>query len=142
MAHFAKIENNTVTEVTVIDNSSINNQEFPASEMLGQHYLHSLGMHGTWLQTSYNGTFRKNYAGIGYSYNPTLDAFIRPKPHSSWVLDTVTCEWNPPVAMPTDGKRYIWNESATIWQEYDIAGPITTVERVDISIPEQLPPLP
>jgi hypothetical protein len=142
MAHFAKIENNIVTQVTVIDNSSIDNQEFPISEMLGQHYLHSLGMLGTWLQTSYNRKFRKNYAGVGHSYDPVLDAFIRPSPFPSWILDTVTCEWNPPVAMPADDKRYIWNESTRVWQEYDIAEPITTVEQVDISIPEQLPPPP
>jgi hypothetical protein len=82
---------------------------------------------GDWIQTSYNtrggqhtlgGTpLRKNYAGIGYTYNAQLDAFIPPKPYASWVLDEETCLWNAPVARPTDG-RYKWNEDSLMWEEY------------------------
>lgn len=82
---------------------------------------------GAWVQTSYNtrggvhangGTpLRKNYAGIGYSYDAARDAFIPPQPFASWVLDDATCLWNAPVAMPTDGKAYEWDEATTSWKE-------------------------
>jgi hypothetical protein len=85
---------------------------------------------GEWIQTSYNthggvhlqgGTpLRKNFAGIGYTYNATEDCFVPPKPYTSWTLDTNTCLWQPPIAMPTDGKMYRWNETAQAWDE--IAG--------------------
>jgi len=121
MAHFAEInENNIVTRVLVVEDDQENRgQDFLAED---------LGLGGTWLKTSYNthrgvhllaGTpFRKNYAGIGYSYNPTLDAFIPPKVFASWVLDEDTCDWNPPITIPVEeGKRYIWNEDIVNWQE-------------------------
>ncbi len=72
---------------------------------------------GTWKQTSYNGNIRKNYAGIGYTYDETLDAFIAPKPFNSWVLDETTAQWKAPVDMPTDDKRYSWNEETLTWTE-------------------------
>jgi hypothetical protein len=125
MAHFAEIdENNIVTRVLVVgDDQEDRGQEFLADD---------LDLGGTWLKTSYNtqggvhtlgGTpFRKNYAGIGYSYDETLDAFIPPKPFPSWILDEDTCGWNPPVAYPTvdpeDPIMYIWDEDTTSWVEF------------------------
>ena len=70
-----------------------------------------------WVQTSYNANFRKNYAGLGYTYDKIRDAFIPPKPFPSWVLDEETCNWDSPVPMPMDGKMYTWNEETTNWVE-------------------------
>ena len=103
MAHFAKLNNNTVTEVIVAEKNFIN------SGKVGDEFL--------WLQTSYNGNFRKNYAGIGFTYDKTKDAFIPPKPFPSWTLVDATCQWTAPVAYPTDGKVYEWNEDTTNWTE-------------------------
>jgi hypothetical protein len=72
-------------------------------------------------RTSYNGNIRKNYAGIGYSYDAERDAFIPPKPFDSWILDEETCRWEAPVAYPTDGFTYIWNESETDWELQDFS---------------------
>jgi hypothetical protein len=115
MAHFAKVQNGLVTQVivaepeffeTFVDNSP-----------------------GEWIQTSYNtyggvhktgGTpLRKNYAGIGFTYDKILNAFIPPKPFASWVLDEETCLWNAPVARPTDDKSYSWNEDTLSWIEIE-----------------------
>jgi hypothetical protein len=110
MAHFAKVENGIVTQVIVAEQDFINSG--------------AVGNAADWVQTSYNThagqhpegrPLRKNYAGIGYSYDAGRDAFIPPKPHNSWVLDEDTCLWNAPVAYPTDGNRYEWNESTTSW---------------------------
>ena len=112
MAHFAKVENNVVTQVIVIDQETLNSGNW--------------GDPGQWIQTSYNTyggqhpegrPLRKNYAGIGYSYDAQRDAFIPPKPFASWVLDEATCLWNAPVAMPGDGKMYTWDEATTTWIE-------------------------
>jgi hypothetical protein len=113
MAHFAKVVDGTVTQVIVAEPEFF--ETFVDSSP------------GEWIQTSYNtrggehtlgGTpLRKNYAGIGYTYDRTRDAFIPPKPYASWVLDEDTCLWNSPVAMPTDGKRYTWDEATTSWIE-------------------------
>jgi len=125
MAHFAKLdENNIVTEVTVINNSVLNDNG-TESEAKGIEFLKSLfGSDINWKQTSYNtvgnehflgGTpFRKNYAGIGYTYDAVKDAFISPKPYPSWTLNETTCVWDPPVAHPNDGP-YSWNESTQSW---------------------------
>lgn len=78
MAHFAKVNNNIVTDVIVVANSDCDNLEFPESEPVGQAYIASLGIEGEWLQTSYSGSFRGCYAGIGYTYNPALDQFEPP----------------------------------------------------------------
>jgi hypothetical protein len=109
MAHFAEIDNNnTVVRVLVIPDNA---------EDRGQDYLaNDLGLGGTWVQTSYNSRIRKNYAGEGFSYDEDLDAFIAPKPFESWVLDEATCQWNAPVAYPTDGLMYQWNEDNTDWE--------------------------
>ena len=121
MAHFAEIdENNIVTRVLVVgDDQEDRGQEFLADD---------LGLGGIWKKTSYNtqggvhtlgGTpFRKNYAGIGYSYDETLDAFIPPKPYASWLLNEETCNWEAPVEMPVEeGKFYTWNEETVSWDE-------------------------
>ena len=119
MAHFAKLnENNLIQQVIVVHNNEllINGVE---SEAKGIEFCQSL-LGGVWLQTSYNGNMRKNYAGIGYTYDSTRNAFIAPKPFASWVLDEATCRWNAPVAYPTDDKRYTWNEATTSWVEATI----------------------
>ena len=113
MSHFAKIENGLVTTVIVAEQEFVDGQE------------------GIWVQTSYNtrggkhygqdgnedsGTaLRKNYAGIGYVYDSTRDAFYLPEPYPSWTLDEATCRWEPPVAYPNDGESYGWNEETTAW---------------------------
>ncbi len=103
MAHFAKIENNVVTEVIVAE------QDFINSGLVGDAFL--------WFQTSYSGTFRKNYAGVGYTYDSTRDAFIEPQPYNSWTLNEDTCLWEAPTLHPTDGLMYAWNEDTTTWIE-------------------------
>ena len=93
MATFAQINNDLVEDVIVIANTDCDDLPFPASEPVGQAYIASLGITGEWLQTSYNGNIRKNYAGIGYSYWPDLDAFVAPKCHDEAVLDEGVCQW-------------------------------------------------
>ena len=116
MAHFAKLdENNIVLEVNVVNNSDIDNLPFPQSEPIGIAYLYAWGSYTNWKQTSYNGNFRKNYAGMGYFYDATLDAFIAPKPYSSWILNEETCLWNAPTPMPTEGGPFTWNEETFSW---------------------------
>ncbi len=109
MAHFAEIdENNLVTRVLVIPDNA---------EDRGQDYLaNDLGLGGTWIQTSYNNNIRKNYAGIGFTYDSGRDAFIAPKPFESWVIDEETCRWEAPVPYPTDGVIYSWNEENQDWE--------------------------
>jgi hypothetical protein len=83
-------------------------------ESIGAEFCRNL-LGGTWKQTSYNANFRKNYAGVGYTYDSERDAFVPPKPFASWVLDEDTCLWAAPVAYPDDGKVYTWNEDTTSW---------------------------
>jgi len=118
VAHFAKInENNEVVEVIVVNNNDIKNLEFPESESVGQDFLRSIGLDGTWLQTSYNKKFRGNYAGPGFTYDSTLDAFISPKPHDSWVFDEGSYGYKAPVAPPLDSsKMYDWDETSRSWK--------------------------
>ncbi len=122
MAHYAFLdENNVVTEVIVGKDEGEDGIDWE------QHYGEFRGQ--VCKRTSYNtiggihtngGTpFRKNYAGIGYTYNAVRDAFIPPQPYESWVLDDVTCQWTAPVAMPSDGGRYLWNESNQSWEAQD-----------------------
>ena len=109
MSHFAKVEDGIVTEVTVAEQAHVDT------------------LSGTWVQTSYNtkgnvhvlgGTpFRKNYAGKGHTYDSVRDAFYQPQPYASWTLNNTTCKWEAPVAFPTDGKIYEWDESTTNWVE-------------------------
>ena len=115
MAHFAEIGlNNTVLRVIVVNNDDCKDQHGAESEIIGAKFCHDL-LGGVWLQTSYNGNMRKNYAGIGYTYDSTCDAFIPPKPYASWVFDEDTCLWNSPTPMPKDGEQYTWDESTTSW---------------------------
>jgi hypothetical protein len=116
MAHFAQIDENIVTQVIVVANKTIDDLFFPDSEPVGVAFCHSLyGVDTNWKQTSYNANFRKNYAGIGYIYDATLDAFIPPKPYPSWLLNTQTCQWEAPIPYPNDGKNYRWDEPTQSW---------------------------
>lgn len=120
MAHFARIDSQTniVLAVNVVNNYNIEDLPFPESEPVGIEFLIPWNTPGTyWKQTSYNKNFRKNYAGIGYIYDATLDAFIPPQPYPSWILDTNTCIWVAPVPYPEDGKTYFWDESTLSWVE-------------------------
>ncbi len=118
MSHFAKIETGLVTQVIVADQEFID------------------GIDGVWVQTSYNThggihyapngiesdgglALRKNYAGVGYTYDETLDAFIPPKPYDSWLLDEPTCLWESPIPYPNDGNEYFWNEVGQCWDEIE-----------------------
>ena len=110
MSHYAKVENGIVTQVIVAEQDVIDSGLFGSG----------------WVQTSYNThagkhpqntPLRKNYAGVGYTYDANRDAFIPPKPYASWQLNEDTCLWNSPVAMPTDDKKYQWDESTTSWIE-------------------------
>lgn len=124
MAHFAKLGvGNVVERVEVVSN------DIATDEQTGVDFLNNLyGSRDTWKQTSYNtkggvhlleGTpFRKNYACIGGTYDQTKDAFIPPKDFDSWILNETTCLWEPPVAYPSDGKDYEWDESSKSWVEY------------------------
>jgi hypothetical protein len=116
MAHYAQIdENNIVTQVIVIDNKDTADANGVEKEYIGAAFCERL-FGGTWKQTSYNGNIRKNYAGIGYTYNADIDAFVAPKPYASWTLDA-NAQWQAPTAMPTDGKMYSWNEETQTWVE-------------------------
>ena len=118
MAHFAKIGlDNLVTDVLVVANREIMDSTGVEHESIGVEFFKNLTGHETWIQTSYNGTIRKNYAGIGYTYDSQRDAFIAPKPYPSWTLVEETCRWVSPVAYPTDGKIYDWDESTLSWVE-------------------------
>jgi len=117
MAHFAKLdENNVVTQVIVVANKDTADAEGVEKEHIGAAFCERL-LGGVWKQTSYNGNIRKNYAGIGYTYDASRDAFIPLKPFNSWTLNEDTCQWQAPVAMPDDGKMYRWDEDTTSWVE-------------------------
>ena len=121
MAHFAKLgAGNIVLTVNVVSN------DVATTEQAGVDFLNNLyNTRDVWKQTSYNtkggehklgGTpFRKNYAGVGYTYDQTKDAFIPPKPYPSWILNETTCLWEAPVVKPDDGHRYLWNEETQQW---------------------------
>ena len=118
MAHFAELDaNSIVLRVIVVNNSDILDLSGNESENVGIDFCKSLFGAGTiWRQTSYNATFRKNYAGIGYRYDAALNAFIAPQPYPSWSLNTTTCQWEAPKPYPTDGKVYAWNEGLLRWE--------------------------
>lgn len=109
MAHFAEIdEDGVVLRVLVVPD---------AQEHRGQEFLaDDLGLGGTWVQTSYNASIRKNYAGIGMTYDNTRDAFVPEQPYASWILNEETCQWEAPVPYPDGGVMYVWNEELTDWQ--------------------------
>lgn len=114
MANFAKLdENNIVIAVNCVSNDAldINNEESSGIAFLTEWS----GGYSNWKQTSWNANIRKRYAGIGYTYNEELDAFITPKPYESWTLNEETCDWEAPVAYPTGDGIYTWNESTLSW---------------------------
>lgn len=107
MSHFAEIdENNLVLRVLVGDNEALNEGY--------DWFVQNLG--GRWVQTSYNSKFRKNFAGIGFTYDEARDAFIAPKPFASWQLDEKTCQWIAPIPYPEDEMIYFWNEDILDWE--------------------------
>jgi len=116
MAHFAELDgNNVVTRVIVVHNNELLDENGNESEQKGidfcvAHYG------GTWVQTSYNGNFRGQYAVVGITYDPVLDGFISEKPHASWLLNKDTCRWEAPTLYPTDGENYYWNEELLNWE--------------------------
>ena len=128
MASFAKIGlNSKVIEVLSVHDNVLKDANDVEQEVNGIDFLTKLTGWSIWKQTSYNtlagqhklgGTpFRKNYAGIGYTYDEDRDAFVSPKPYASWVLNEESCLWEAPSAKPDDGKRYFWNEETTSWDE-------------------------
>jgi|TARA_B110000438_G_scaffold279604_1_gene304161 hypothetical protein len=104
MSHFAEINSDSIVQRVIVAE-----QDFINSGAVGDSF--------NWVQTSYNGNFRKNYAGSGYTYDKTRDAFIAPQPYPSWTLVEATCQWEAPTAYPTDGKMYAWDEETTAWVE-------------------------
>lgn len=118
MAHYAKLDaENKVVTVLSVANEAITDSNGDEIEQVGLDLLASLGLGDNWVQTSYNGTFRYNYAGIGFTYDEDRDAFIPPKPFDSWVLDEATCLWVAPIEYPADGGVYTWDESLGDWVE-------------------------
>ena len=123
MAHFAKIRvsDNIVVHVSGVDNWNITDGNGDEQESIGIAYLeqvHGVDANHIWRQTSYNGNMRKNYAGIGMTWDAGRDAFIPPKPYNSWVLNETTCRWEAPTPMPTDAAEneyYRWDEPTTAW---------------------------
>lgn len=118
MAHFAKIENNTVTEVIVVDDEILLDTEGVEQESLGEEYCSSL-LGGDWKQTSYNHNFRSVFAGVGFEYNTEHDCFVVPSPFDSWLFDTTTLNYEPPVEKPeaeTGKDFYSWNEEGLFWE--------------------------
>jgi hypothetical protein len=117
MAHFAKLgTGNIVEQVISINNAVITDNNGVEQEQLGVDFINKLyNTRDVWKQTSYNNNIRKNYAGIGYTYDQQRDAFIPPKPYQSWVLNEQTCQWQAPVTYPADGKMYSWNELTLSW---------------------------
>jgi hypothetical protein len=118
MAHFAQIENNLVTQVIVVDNSDTIDAQGNELESVGVQFCTDL-LGGVWVQTSYNNNIRFNYAGIGYTYDETRDAFISPQPYPSWELDEDTCRWEAPIPYPEVSEDssviYVWDEETISW---------------------------
>ena len=118
MASFAKLDNNNIVlRVESVVNEVLKDSNGIEQEQLGINFLRNLynEPNAIWKQTSYNKNFRKNYAGIGYTYNEDRDAFIPPKHYASWILNEDTCLWEAPVAMPIDDNKYTWNEATVSW---------------------------
>jgi hypothetical protein len=123
MAHYAFLnENNIVTEVIVgVDETEL-------IEGLDPETWYGQFRNQTCKRTSYNGNVRKNYAGIGFTYDAERDAFIPSKPFSQWVLDEQTCTWQPPTPYPTDGFTYVWNDNRAEWELVNFAEPNEAIE--------------
>ncbi len=125
MAHFAKLnQDNLVVDVIVVANAVLLDSNNTEQEQLGVDFLNSTFGENNWKQTSYNGTFRKNYAGIGYSFSENLNAFIPEKPFNSWVLNESTCRWEPPVLQPETNSPsigHVWDEQSQEWIEINLS---------------------
>ena len=131
MSHFAKIDkDNVVTQVIVAEQEHIDNIKLvseavdakdevldPEGEVIYPSVEAKEAVYDNWVQTSYTASIRKNYAGIGYTYDESRDAFIPPKPFASWTLDEDSCQWEAPVAYPDDDKVYSWDEDSQAWVE-------------------------
>ena len=115
MAHFAKLDSNNIVTQVVVVNNNVLLENGVESEQKGIDFLIELFGSGTWKQTSYNGSIRKNYAGVGFTYDSTRDAFIAEQPYASWTLNETTCVWEPPVAYPTDDNIHNWDEANQQW---------------------------
>lgn len=117
MAHFAELDSeNIVTRVVVIGNKDCLDPDGQESEAVGIAFCQSIfGADTTWVQTSYNGNIRYNYAGVDYFYDATNDAFVPPQPYPSWLLNTQTFLWEAPVPYPDDGNIYVWDEKTKTW---------------------------
>jgi hypothetical protein len=129
MAHYAEIDAlQRVIRVLVVDNVDTQDKEGTEVDSIGMKYLNT-AFGGTWLRTSYNthggvhsldGTpFRKNYAGVGFTYDQARDAFIPPQTYPSWLLNEDTCQWDAPTPYPDDDKKYEWDEATTSWKEVE-----------------------
>lgn len=118
MAHFARINKDwIVEEVIVVANDVLLNEQGIECDWLGEQFCQQLfGTHTKWIQTSYNGNKYKNFAGIGYTFDPYRNAFIPPKPYPSWVLEENTCLWEAPIPYPEDGRTYAWDEDSLSWR--------------------------
>lgn len=116
MAHYAKLNSENIVEAVIVISNSDEMVDGVESESAGVAFCQQLTGHHNWKKTSYNGNIRKRYAGIGYLYRQDMDAFIAPQPFPSWSLDA-NADWQPPVAMPTDGKMYTWDEENQAWVE-------------------------
>jgi|TARA_R100000455_G_scaffold28757_1_gene18561 hypothetical protein len=115
MAHFAEIGvDNVVLNVVVVHNNELLDSDGVEQESLGAEFCRTL-FGGTWVQTSYNGNIRKNFASKGYTYDSGRNAFIPPQPYASWTLNEETCLWEAPTSYPDDGKSYDWNEDTKSW---------------------------
>lgn len=115
MAHFAQLdENNVVLQVLVVANGEMLDENGNESEVKGATFLQGL-FGGRWVQTSYNGNFRKRFAAVGGVYDPVKDAFIPPKKWESWIFNEDVLDWEPPTPYPSDGKHYIWREDLVSW---------------------------
>ena len=115
MAHFAKLGTGNIVEKVEVVSNDIATNEQAGVDLLNKIYK----TRDIWKQTSYNGNIRKNYAGVGFTYDETLDAFIPPKEFKSWILNETTCLWEAPVEKPTDDQLYKWNEEDQTWDVVD-----------------------
>jgi hypothetical protein len=127
MAHFAEVGvDNVVLRVLVVDNKELLDDQGQELEAFGKRFLRNI-FGGTWVQTSYNGNFRKRFAAIGDTYDSQRDAFIKPKPFDSWTLNEDTCNWEAPVAYPDSTRAHQWNEETQEWEELP-GGPVWNEE--------------
>lgn len=125
MAHFAKLNNDSIVIDVLVINNDVILENGVENELKGKEFLNSIFGQAEWVQTSYNNNFRKQYAGIGYKYDSENDIFIAPQPFNSWALNN-NFDWEAPIGYPTDGKTYIWNEQELAWNSYIPAQPFSS----------------